>query len=1372
MRQKLLKLTLLLCILIVGGNTWAEETFTLATSLSVGDEVVLVNNDVSKELSGISSTSTPYGTPEPVTNSNPKGLYLLTVVAGKATGSYALKTTSNTYLTWKSGNSLTTEESITDNSSWKITFSEEEIEITNIKDNSRKLKYNASSPRFACYTSAQTAVKLYKKGGGGDTPALKENDLALTGAPIALSFDLHNNSQAQVIHYTTSSTGEVSVEAGANDVSCSVDGTNKTITVTPIAVTNGKQTVTVNQAADGTYKAGSVTFTVTVTDSTPIVTHTATFSVNGATTTADYVEGAEIEFPAAPQDVSGKTFVGWATAAIDGTTDEAPEFVTSAQMGDSDVTFYAVFAYVNGSYSEVTDVLNRELTGVTGSSYTDWSGKTSISDAVYAGQSAGDNNSIQLRSKDNNSGIVTTTSGGKAKKVVVTWNSNTTDGRTIYVYGKNQAYSSASELYNDATDGDLLAEVAKGTSEVTISKDYEYIGIRSKSGALYLSEVQITWQTGGGVTYSDYCTTVSKVATFSYLDYQGQGTKDTGSEYTMIETDVRITHNKFYGADTGTCFYGYGDVGEGLITITPTGGATITRIEITTPTEYNGYQVDGDFAGEITASVGTVTANNEDKTKATMTTWTGSASEQFTITNTRTIVWTSIKVYYTGGLSKCATPAISGDTPFITYSTVSITCATEGATIQYRTSTDGVNYTDYQTYTGPFQISQTTTVKAQATKEGMVPSDEAYKGFVQQGVIPNIGYFISSHATVAFADPEYLQLEDALVTYKNGTTAYIEDAFRAIMLYNCAGDLEAGDKINGYMKVTGYNPSYNGLPEITAFELVEGYTKTSGNVVNPTVVTIAQLMGGAEDNPYEMYLSKYVKIENATVTSAFASKNSTIEQGGYSITLRDQNSSATLTSNKGDNVTITGIVSIYNTTKQIAVYEQSQIEVTSAPIVASIDVSTTSVEAPAAGADGTIEVTYNNIIKDVAAEVFFCDAEGKEATYDWIVAEINKDNNIEYVIDANTGVARTAYLKVYALDDEANDVYSELITISQAAYVEPATVSQYALFTGDLVEGDYIIYYKGKAMNTTVDKNRLQYEEVTPENDVITTDNASIVWHIAKSGDYWTIYSVKANAYAASTGTKNQAKTMEAAADDHALWTVEGTETYEFVNKYNAEKSINANLRNNSDFGFACYADGTGGALSLYKKVLPVTSTSLTLNAYGFATFASTEALDFTGYATADYKAWQATSTESSTLKFTQITSTVKAGTGILITGTAGATITLTTATEGEDISATNLLVGFTEATAVADDEYFGLSGDEFVKVKAGTIPAGKALLPASVVGTSVKSFSFAFEGNATGIKSLSDSPLQGETIVNLAGQRLQKIQKGINIVNGKKVLY
>ena len=94
------------------------------------------------------------------------------------------------------------------------------------------------------------------------------SDLALTGAPVALSFDLYNNSSAQVIEYTTSSTGAVTIED--NDYATFViNETNKTITVTPKKKTNGEQEITVSQAADDNYKVGSVTFTLTITDSTP-----------------------------------------------------------------------------------------------------------------------------------------------------------------------------------------------------------------------------------------------------------------------------------------------------------------------------------------------------------------------------------------------------------------------------------------------------------------------------------------------------------------------------------------------------------------------------------------------------------------------------------------------------------------------------------------------------------------------------------------------------------------------------------------------------------------------------------------------------------------------------------------------------------------------------------------------------------------------------------------------------------------------------------------------------------------------------------------------------------------------------------------------
>ena len=150
---------------------------------------------------------------------------------------------------------------------------------------------------------------------------------------------------------------------------------------------------------------------------------------------------------------------------------------------------------------EVVDVLNRELTGVTSTSYVSWSGITVSSDAVYAGQSAGSYESIQLKSKDSTSGIVTTQSGGKAKKVVVVWNSNTTDGRVLDVYGKNSAYTAATDLYNNSNQGTKLGSIKKGTStELTIDGDYEYIGLRSNSGAMYLTSISITWDASAGVT--------------------------------------------------------------------------------------------------------------------------------------------------------------------------------------------------------------------------------------------------------------------------------------------------------------------------------------------------------------------------------------------------------------------------------------------------------------------------------------------------------------------------------------------------------------------------------------------------------------------------------------------------------------------------------------------------------------------------------------------------------------------------------------------------------------------------------------------------------------------------------------------------------
>ena len=155
------------------------------------------------------------------------------------------------------------------------------------------------------------------------------------------------------------------------------------------------------------------------------------------------------------------------------------------------------------------DTLDNAFTGVSGTTYTAWSSKTVTggSGAIFAGNSAGGNSSIQLRSS-NNAGIIMTAShykntGDNPKyriaSIKITWNSNTAAGRTVDIYGKNAAYSATSDLFGDSTKGTSIASVNiddanENVSIITVTGDYSYIGIRSKSGALYIDSIEIVWE--------------------------------------------------------------------------------------------------------------------------------------------------------------------------------------------------------------------------------------------------------------------------------------------------------------------------------------------------------------------------------------------------------------------------------------------------------------------------------------------------------------------------------------------------------------------------------------------------------------------------------------------------------------------------------------------------------------------------------------------------------------------------------------------------------------------------------------------------------------------------------------------------------------
>ena len=101
------------------------------------------------------------------------------------------------------------------------------------------------------------------------------------------------------------------------------------------------------------------------------------------------------------------------------------------------------------------------------------------------------------------------------------------------------------------------------------------------------------------------------------------------------------------------------------------------------------------------------------------------------------------------------------------------------------------------------------------------------------------------------------------------------------------------------------------------------------------------------------------------------------------------------------------------------------------------------------------------------------------------------------------------------------------------------------------------------------------------------------------------------------------------------------------------------------------------------------------------------------------------------------------------------------------------LLTGVYESTQAPVGSYVLQNIDEtvgFYQVASGKQPIVGANRCYLTVSSDIKAFFFN-EDDATGIKNIDDLENNNGVIYNLAGQRISKMQKGINIINGKKIL-
>ena len=392
-----------------------------------------------------------------------------------------------------------------------------------------------------------------------------------------------------------------------------------------------------------------------------------------------------------------------------------------------------------------------------------------------------------------------------------------------------------------------------------------------------------------------------------------------------------------------------------------------------------------------------------------------------------------------------------------------------------------------------------------------------------------------------------------------------------------------------------------------------------------------------------------------------------------------------------------------------------------------------------------------------------------------------------------------------------------LFTTPEDAPAVTGNVTYYAVFavaTGSEVweeistapePGTYAILSDSHFMKASISSNRFANGEATPEISAtspatLTTAPASdCIWEITKPDDYYRM--ANGSQYAGGTSEKNQGALLHNASYSLAKWTIEHNGSQFSVINYGRSIASVDNaykyLRENATNGWACYTSDTGSAPRLFKKIggtvfsdycttLPV---QLAVGATGYATLyysnydlvvpANTEAYT--------YRSVNGALAESETYAEGAV---IPAGEAVVVytNNAVPCTLNFMKGIATVDCDTNNQLAGTDEETVIAPDAdyyFYGLSLNSSNDINsvgfywmvadgaAFTNGAHKAYLKikkSEFAGTQPVR-GFAFKGTTTGVESVESSNNAPQAIYDLTGRRVSKAEKGIYIINGKKVI-
>lgn len=264
-----------------GGAVAIDVTITVSAiatpSVTIGNEYSIYcldsKNSSNGELSGVTSN---LGTVETFSGNVPPANTLWEAEEGYYENTIAF-TNGSYYLSLSAAsNNLNSESSVSKNSSWIVDWDSntEEVTLTNAAFQNRQIQYNYNngSPRFACYTGSQTAIKLHEMSGA-----------SLTDFTIDASISVYKTGTATIgVTYTPADAADKTLSWSSDDTSIATVDSNGVVT----GVAVGTTTVTAYKVIDEVNVERTCTVTVLNNKAAHLGTSADPFDINDAVNVA------------------------------------------------------------------------------------------------------------------------------------------------------------------------------------------------------------------------------------------------------------------------------------------------------------------------------------------------------------------------------------------------------------------------------------------------------------------------------------------------------------------------------------------------------------------------------------------------------------------------------------------------------------------------------------------------------------------------------------------------------------------------------------------------------------------------------------------------------------------------------------------------------------------------------------------------------------------------------------------------------------------------------------------------------------------------------------------------------------------------------